>query len=120
MNEPNRLALIEELEAKVTLKKNELRIAIEEGADNMVELMKGLTILVGLLLLLYLIFQTTAGRSGSGNTLSDRFASRLSPLLSVALQKGAAIFIGEAMDKLVDYLAVRGAVEDSNQADVSE
>ena len=107
MNESTRLVLLKNLESKVELKKQDLRTAIDEGADNMAELMKGLAILTGVLLVVYLIFQARSGSSKADNKMSSRFAGRMAPLLSMALQKGAAIFMGEAIDKLVDYLATK-------------
>ena len=107
MNESTRLVLLKNLESKVELKKQDLRTAIDEGADNMAELMKGLALITGLLLVVYLIFKARSGRSNHDNNLGNKFAARMGPLLSMALQKGAAIFMGEAIDKLVDYLATK-------------
>lgn len=106
MNREEKVVLINKLESIVESRKDELKLAIDEGADNAMELIKGMAILSGVLLIIYLIFQAKSGKRSS-NKLNSRLATRMAPLITRALQRGTTLFMEEAASKLVDYLSSR-------------
>ena len=118
MNESQKVVLVNKLESIVETHKQELKSAIDESADNAVDLLKGLAILSSILLIVYLIYQAKSGKEAS-NKLSSRLNARMAPLITKALQKGTTMFMVEAMDKLVDYLSSRQHKEETDKGHVS-
>ena len=118
MNESQKVVLVNKLESIVEAHKQELKSAMDEGADNAVELLKGIAILSGILLIVYLIYQAKSGKETS-NKLSTRLNARMAPLITKALQKGTTMFMEEAMNKLVDYLSSRQHNEATDNEHVS-
>ena len=112
MKKTEKAELINKLELVVEVQKKELRSAIDEGADNALELMKGMAVLVGVLLIVYLIIQARSNKKSS-KKLKSRLSSRMEPLVSLALQKGATLFMEEATSKLVDYLSAKKDKEET-------
>ena len=118
MKKTNKAELINKLELVVEAQKKELKTAIDEGADNAIELMKGVAVLAGVVLIIYLIFQAKSNKKSS-KRLKNRLSSRMEPLVSMALQKGASLFMEEATNKLVDYLNAKKDKEETAKNHVS-
>ena len=118
MKKTNKAELINKLELVVEAQKKELKSAIDEGADNAMDLMKGVAVLAGVVLIIYLVFQAKSNKRSTKN-LKSRLSARMEPLLSLALQKGASLFMEEATSKLVDYLDAKKDKEETAENNVS-